>query len=166
MMEDALLFPYRIIRKALLFTIVTQVRSLLDPAQTPRRKEVLDNLSFDRLVKTLEPDFFAPHEKLMEMLKEIKQHCEPICTWANKRICHADLLTVCGQEKLPDVDKEHFQKALDMMLKLLHVIHVYFHGPHALMALPDRDGDADKLIDCIRIARKTKQDELARMGFL
>src|SRR5262249_993742 len=115
MMEGILPFPYRIIRKALLFTIIMQVRSLLDRAETRKREKTLDNLSVARLVKILESDSPALPVKLNGMLDNIRTHCEPICRWGDKRVCHADWLTAFGHEEPPEVDQQHFERALDMM---------------------------------------------------
>jgi hypothetical protein len=77
MMEEILFYPFRILRKALLFTIVLQVRSLLDPAKSHKR----DNASLARFVELLEQDHSALHAKLAKLLKGIQDHCKSIETW-------------------------------------------------------------------------------------
>lgn len=163
LMEEILPFPYLIVRKALLFTIVMQVRSLLDRAETRRRKKTLDNASLARLVKMLEADCPALHVRLTAMLDDIRAHCQPICHWGDKRVCHADRLTVLSQEKLPEVDQQHFQKALDMMREFLNQVHAEFHDAQMPMHFPEPTGDPDKLLDYIRTGHRAKQAEVAAL---
>jgi hypothetical protein len=156
MLEDILLTPYLVLRKALLFTIVMQVRSLLDPATSFRR----DNVSLARFVGLFEQDYPALHAKLTTLRQDIVAHCRDIEKWGNRRAGHADLLTVLKRETLPDVSRQHFEKAQDMMRELLHRVHAHFHGPEAPMDMPELVDGAGSLLSYIRAGRQAEVTEI------
>jgi|SRR5579871_3303311 len=152
MMMEVLLCPFLILRTALLFTMVMQVRSLLDPAKSRGR----DNASLARFVGLLKEDHPALHAKLATLLKGIQDHCKPIETWGNRRIGHADLLTVAGREAMPDVPQQDFERALAMMRDLLQEVYSYFCGADASVDLRGPIDGADKLLGYIRAGREAE----------
>jgi hypothetical protein len=156
MMEEILPAPYLILRKALLFTIVMQVRSLLDPAESRGRA----NVSLARFVGLFEQNHPTLHANLARLLQGILAHCQDIEKWGNRRAGHADLLTVLGQETLPDVSQEHFEKAQAMMRGLLHEVHAHFYGPESPMDLPELIDGADKLLSYIRAGCQAELAEI------
>jgi hypothetical protein len=160
MMEDILLCPYLIIRKALLFTIVMQVRSLLDP---PKSRNGRDNASLDRLVGLFKQDHPTLYAKLTTLLQGVKAHCKPIKEWGNRRVGHADLPTVLSREKLPDVPQQHFEQGLAMMRDLLQEIHACFYGADASLELQELDDEADKLLSYIRAGYQAQLNEIEEM---
>jgi hypothetical protein len=95
---------YSVLRKALLFTIVMQVRSLLDPAKSWGR----DNVSLARFVGLFKLNYPELHKNLTTLLQGIVAHCQDIEKWGNRRVGHADLLTFLSHETLPAVSQEHF----------------------------------------------------------
>jgi hypothetical protein len=156
MMEDILQVPYLVLRKALLFTIVMQVRSLLDPAKSRGR----DNVSLARFVGLFEQNYPMLHPKLTTLLQGILAHCQDIEKWGNRRVGHADLPTVLSHETLPEVSQQHFEKAQAMMLELLQQVHAYFYGPEAPMEMPELMDGADKLLSYIRAGRQADLAEI------
>ena len=162
-MQQILPFPYAIIRKALLFSIVMEIRKLMDSPHYRRDT----NLSPAQLVELIRPH--APvvlHEKLVRMREDIYTHCQPIIQWGNKRVGHADKDMVLGlaEEKLPVVDEQEFEVALARMRGLLKEIHVHFNGPEAPMHFPEPTGDADVLLDYIRTGHNAKQGRITAMS--
>src|SRR5713226_5126209 len=111
MMDEILSIPYSVIRKALLFTIVMQARSLLDPASSLGR----ENVSLARFVGLFEEDYPDLQRKLSKLLKAIVGHCKDIKNWGNRRVGHTDRLTFLSHEVLPEDAQDDFEKALNMM---------------------------------------------------
>jgi len=161
LMQRILPFPYAIIRKGLLFSIIMEIRRLMDPAQY--RGDI--NLSLERLVEVIKDHVpTALHEQLAKMREEIHAHCLPIIKWGNKRVGHAgkDMALGLATEKLPEVDEQHFESALAMMHDLLKQIHAHFNGPDTPMPFPEPTGDAEVLLDYIRTGHYAKQAGLRR----
>ena len=159
MMDDILQMPYLVIRKALLSTIVMQVRSVLDPPKSRGR----DNVSLIRFVQLFEQDYPILHAKLSALLKGILAHCDRIEKWGNRRIGHTDMLTFLSQETLPEVSQVHFEKALAMMGELLQEVRAHFYGPEVPMDIPELIDGADKLISYIRAGRQAELAEIEAM---
>jgi hypothetical protein len=162
LMRDILPFPFRIIRKAILFCVIMEIRKLMDPAESNGKI----NLSLDRLVQIVQPQISVElHKKLKGLRDEIHGHCQPILRWGNKRVGHADKKVFLGEddEKLPEVDEHQFEKAVAMMRDLLREVHACIRGPEMPMHFPEPTGDADKLMDYIRRGHAAKQAEIAGM---
>jgi hypothetical protein len=159
MMEEILFLSYRVVRKALLFTIVMQVRSLLDPPKSWGR----DNVSLAHFVGLFEEDYPVLHGKLSTLLKAIVVHCQNIENWGNRRVGHADLQTFLSHETLPEVSHEHFEKALGMMQELLQQVHANFYGPEKPIDIPELIDGADKLIFYIRAGRQAEVAKIEAM---
>lgn len=157
MMVDILPCAFRIIRKGMLFTILMQLRSLLDPARSHGR----DNVSLARLMALLQKDNPTLHASLTVLLRTIRTHCEPIEQWGNRRAGHADLRTALSEDNLPEIPKEHFEEALKLIRQLLVEVHTYFHGRGAPFELALPLNEADKLLDYIRRGRQAELDEFS-----
>jgi hypothetical protein len=159
-MEKILQVPYYIIRKALLFTIVMQVRNLLDQ---PRDHTGRDNVSLIRFVGLFKQDYGELSSKLSTLLQGIITHCRDIKKWGNRRIGHADLRTVLGAEALPGISQQNFETAQMMMRDLLREVHIHFHGPESPTDLPELTDGADKLLSYIRAGYRAEVAEIESM---
>jgi hypothetical protein len=161
LMQEILLGPLVLIRKAVLSHITMGVGRLLDRPKYGKRA----NLSFAHLLESIQPytppDFAA---KMATMLDDAAAHCEPLLLWRDKRFGHADKAHVLGTgaERLPEVEQEAFEKALAMLRDLLAEIHAHFNG-RGSMHFPEPSRDADNLMKYVREGYKAEQARIAEL---
>jgi hypothetical protein len=159
LLQEILLGPMLLIRKAVLSHITMGIGRLLDHANHGKRA----NLSFAHLLDTVRPhvtpEFSA---RLAVMLDQADNDCKPLLLWRDKRFGHADKDHVLGVEQLPEVAQESFEKALTVLRDLLAEIHAYFNGP-GLMHFPAAGRDADDLIRYIQQGHDAERAEIARL---
>jgi hypothetical protein len=165
-MQEILLVPFALIRRALLISITMGIGRLLDKGESRARGKMRTNLSFARLLKIIEP--YAPDglkSKLSLMLTELETLCKPIDLWRDTRFGHADkeMVLGTGDQGLNDVERETFEKALGSMFELLKVIHVHFNGFEAELLFPVPVGYANILIGFIQDGANARRAEIAKM---
>ncbi len=164
LMQDILPGPLALIRRSLLFTLTVGIGRLLDPDESGKKTKPLVNLSLPRILSLAAHHHAeAVKSRLIPLLDAIRRLCEPIHTWRNKRVGHADREMILGlaSEKLPDIDRTIFDQALAQIRDLLREVHTLFNSDEP-MPFPDRTGDADELMGYIRDGYEARQAEIAR----
>jgi hypothetical protein len=158
LMQDILLVPFHLIRRAFLTTVTMGVGRILDPAvQGPNA-----NLSFDRLLAALRPGHATLHARPEPMLADAKRLCIPILTWRNKRFGHADMPIGLGTaaDPLPEIDQRAFEVALASLRRVLEETYCHFN-PGAQMPFQDMAGSAEAMM---RYIRRGREAEIADNG--
>jgi hypothetical protein len=159
LLEEILLGPLVLIRKAVLSHITMGIGRLLDRANYGKRA----NLSFAHLLETIRPHATPEFAKRMtDMRDNATSYCQPLLLWRDKRFGHADKNHVLGVERLPEVEQEAIEKALAMLGDFLAEIHAYFNGPGS-MHIPELGRDADDLMKYIRRGYEAERAEIAEL---
>jgi hypothetical protein len=159
LLEEILLGPLVLIRKAVLSHITMGIGRLLDRPNYGKRA----NLSFAHLLETIQPHA-APEvaRRIAAMRDNAATHCEPLLLWRDKRFGHADKDHLLGVERLPDVEEQAIEKALTMLRDLLAEIHAHFNGPGA-MHFPELGRDVDDLMKYVRRGYQAERAEIAQL---
>jgi hypothetical protein len=159
LLEEILLGPLVLVRKAVLSHITMGIGRLLDRANYGKRA----NLSFAHLLETIRPHVTPEFSSRMAGLRDnAARHCNPLLLWRDKRFGYADKDHVLGVERLPEVEQEAIEQALALLHDLLAEIHAYFNPPGS-MHFPELGRDADDLMKYVRRGYDAEKAEIAEL---
>ena len=139
----------------MLSDILLSIARLTDPPKSFKQ----ENLSFENLIQEM-PDSSLRME-VVNVLSQIKGKTKDIKTWRDKKLSHNDLQKALGSFSLPPIQKKDLTDALELIPRIMNLIHRYFTNTTVMYEMCVTSNDGDALIFYLEYALDVwKEDKL------
>ena len=129
---------FQSIEDSMLSDILLSIARLTDPPKSFKQ----ENLSFENLIQEM-PDSSLRTE-VVNLLSQIKEKTKDIKTWRDKKLSHNDLQKALGSFSLPPIQKKDLTDTLELIPKIMNLIHRHFSDTTVMyeMCVTSNDGDS------------------------
>jgi hypothetical protein len=137
--------------------IVLAVSRITDPAEIAG----YENMTLDQLVIRLEASGETRlAQKLQADLAALRAHCAPIRERRNKRVAHRDLDRSLrdSKKRLPHVDVQMMESALESISGFINEVSVYYGGPETIYENAGSQSGADTLVEHLKEAAYVRDE--------